>query len=263
MSNQVSEAVVLMIGGTLIILLLVVFIFVFFIIHAKRRQAFLIEKEALEKAYRTEVQTAESEIREYTMKNISREIHDNIAQMLTLVKLNLNNLHVKDESEGNLNLSKEYLSKVIVDVRALSKSLNNENILQEGILNSIEFELDRLNKSKLINVIFEKNVSDLEIEKEKSLMIFRIFQEIVQNTLKYAKAKDLTVKTSIVENTFELELADNGRGFELQDAGTSKNQFGKSQGIENIRYRASLIGAKAFWESTLNKGTSFKLTLPL
>jgi signal transduction histidine kinase len=100
--------------------------------------------QILERAYfQQTLLQSQLEIQEQTLKNISQEIHDNIGQALTLVKLNLNTMDfdLNEQSNQKIITSKELISKAINDLRDLSRSLNTDIIADLGLQNAIEQEL--------------------------------------------------------------------------------------------------------------------------
>jgi two-component system, NarL family, sensor kinase len=262
MSSEINEIAVVIIGGTIVVLLMIIFIIGFFVLHNKRQQAYILEKAKIESAFQEEILRSENQIREQTMKNISRELHDNIAQMLTLVKINLNGLTIKESKlDPKLSLSKEYINTIITDLRGLSKTLNSENILQDGLTETIKFELERLKKANLIDFEFVNNISELWLDAQQEIIIFRIFQEILQNCLKHAKASLISVNLALENEFLVIKLADNGVGFDYE---YSKNQkgFNKGAGLGNLLYRAEILKGELFIDSKIGQGSKFTLKIP-
>ena len=82
MSTEISEVVIIVLGGTFLMLILVVFIISFFFVHQRRQQQFLLEKATLKAQFEQEIVLSQTEIKEETMKYISRELHDNVVQKI-------------------------------------------------------------------------------------------------------------------------------------------------------------------------------------
>jgi two-component system, NarL family, sensor kinase len=262
MSSEINEIAVVIIGGTIVVLLMVIFIIGFFVLHNKRQQAYVLEKAKIESAFQEEILRSENQIREQTMKNISRELHDNIAQMLTLVKINLNGLSSSESKLGTkLSLSKEYINTIITDLRGLSKTLNSENILENGLVDTIKFELERLKKANLIDFEFEENIEELWLDSQQEIIVFRIFQEILQNCLKHAQATHIFVNLDVEKEFLLIKIADNGIGFDYE---TIKNQkgFKNGAGLGNLLYRAEILNGELNIESKVGQGSKFTLKIP-
>ena len=115
MSAEISEVVVIVLAGTFLMLLLVIFIVSFFFVHQRRQQKYQQEKATLKAQFEQEILTSQNEIKEETMKFISRELHDNVVQMLSLVKIQLNNLSEELPTSQKIAQSKDYLTAAIGD----------------------------------------------------------------------------------------------------------------------------------------------------
>ena len=136
-----------MIGVLLIVTSLVV---LFFIVFQKRKNKLLLDKFEQEKTFQEELSIAQTEIQEQTLKNIGWELHDNVGQLLAAASMQLNILKTKvdEETKENFSEASDYVKQSLKEVRMLSRSLNNEVILNIGFEKSISNELSRLKKMK-------------------------------------------------------------------------------------------------------------------
>lgn len=262
MSAEISEVVIIVLAGTFLMLLLVIFIISFFFIHQKRQQAHKLEKAALKAQFEQEILNAENEIQDSTMKHISRELHDNVGQMLTLVKIQLNNLSEESPDNKKINDSKEFVNNVLTDIRALSKSLNSDNLLHEGLEKAIGFEVERVKKLGNYAVNFSANTGIVSVDRKKEVLIFRIFQELLQNCLKHAKAKNIEVSLEETMQCLNLEVVDDGIGFDFE-AKIQKNGFQSGAGLSNLIHRAALMNGTLIFERGKVSGTKAQLTIPV
>lgn len=240
MSAEISEVVVIVLAGTFLMLLLVIFIVSFFFVHQRRQQKFQQEKATLKAQFEQEILTSQNEIKEETMKFISRELHDNVVQMLSLVKIQLNNLSEELPASQKIAQSKDYLTSAIGDLRALSKTLNTNNILHEGLVNTIRFELKRIEKASVIQTNFTERAEQSKLDSNQEIIIFRIFQELIQNIIKHAQAKNINVLLEEQEDFFKIEVQDDGIGFNFEEKLKNKG-FDSGSGLANMVYRASLL----------------------
>jgi signal transduction histidine kinase len=245
-----------------VILVIMIFIISFFFIHQRRQQAHKLEKATLKAQFEQEILNAENEIQDSTMKHISRELHDNVGQMLTLVKIQLNNLSEESPENKKINDSKEFVNSILTDIRALSKSLNSDNLLHEGLEKAIGFELDRLKKLGNYEVKFSINTGIVSIDHKKEILIFRIFQELLQNCLKHAKAKNIEVRLEETVQCLNLEVVDDGIGFDFE-AKIQKNGFQGGAGLSNLIHRAALMNGTLVFERGKVNGTKAQLTIPV
>lgn len=261
MSAEISEVVIIVLAGTFLMLLLVIFIVSFFFVHQRRQERFKQEKATLKAQYEQEILSSQNEIREETMKFISRELHDNVVQMLSLVKIQLNNIGF-ETPDGKVTQSKEYLTSAITDLRALSKTLNTENVLHEGLAKTIEFELKRISKIGTHEVSFENKIDFLSLDSNAEIIVFRIFQELIQNIIKHAQAKKIIVFLEEREDFFKIEVIDDGIGFDFEEK-LSKKGFESGSGLSNMIYRANLLHGTFTVSKNENGGSVSTLTIPL
>lgn len=198
------------------------------------------------------------EIQEETLNSISRELHDNVTQVLSFVKLNLG-VFVKDLQESDkikLNDNRELIAQTINDLRNLSKSLSFEHISSFGLLKTLEMEVGRINRSGAIKLELTTRGDVYSLGEQRELVIFRIFQEALNNALKHAQATNFKISLYYQEQMFNLTIQDDGVGFEPELLNDSSGL-----GLRNITNRAALIGAEAVINSSPGKGCLIKLSL--
>ncbi|HUQ97435.1 MAG TPA: 7TM diverse intracellular signaling domain-containing protein, partial [Chitinophagaceae bacterium] len=207
------------------------------------RNLYLKEKEDLKYSFDKLLLESKFEIQEQTLKNISQEIHDNIGQVLTLVKVNLTNIDPGQTPllENQLTDSRELVGKAIRDLRNLSKSLNTDYVMDMGLVKSIEYELEQIKKLGGYKTALKMDGDIYRIEPQRELILFRIYQEIVNNIIKHAAASSISVVLEYQPALFVLSVSDNGKGFDVQ--AVMNRSEGKGMGIRNMYSRAALIGA--------------------
>ena len=162
----------------------------------------------------------------------------------------------------SLKHSQEVLNKAIVDLSNLTKGLHSDRIAQVGLADSIRFELYALKNAGILQVHFQRQGTEIAFSEEKSIFLFRIFQETINNILKHAKATEVDVNLDYQPNLFCLEIKDNGVGFnvtEMQESTTST----KGVGLKSVFNRAQLIGAQLAIDSKPGYGTKTTIRLPL
>ena len=238
--------------------LLVGSVIYFVVLYRNRQLRNKKEQEELKANFRQELLKTQLEVQEQTLNYISSEIHDNITQVLSFVKLTLGNIAsgVEDEKRGKVIETRELVAQTITDLRDLSKSLSFEHISSQGLIRTIEKEVDRVNKSGLIQVSLEQDGSSYPLGEQRELVLFRIFQESLNNTLKHAAAHHLKIMLKYHMDLFVLMLDDDGSGFSIDEL---ENKTGS--GLRNIENRAALIGGTATIDSSPGKGCSVKVAL--
>lgn len=233
-------------------------IFLYLLIIQLHRRRILHQKEMydLSKQFEQTLFQSQLEIQEQTFRNISQEIHDNIGQVLSLAKLNLNAV---DPSAEKIALTEELLGKAISDLRDLSKSLHPEKIGDIGLVNAVKQELLILEKTTNLKTVLEidEETNPQQINREKSIIAFRIIQEVLHNVIKHAKAKEVAVAFKTKSDKTVIEIADNGRGFSPEKL----NETETGIGLRNMQQRSQQINADFVLHSTPEKGTTVLLTI--
>ena len=255
--DPLHEFYVVIIAGTIIYLVLAgIIIFVLFFYQRKRFQ----HKEEIlqmEKQYTEALLQSQLETHESTLHQLSEEIHDNIGQLLSSTKMLLNitgrNL---DNTPDTLKTAEATLSKAIQDLRALSKSLNKEWLHQFNIVDNLKAEIERINAARTIHVAYTTSTTYLPLQAEAQVMLFRIVQEALQNSIKHAQAQNIAIQTLFNDGHIIATVEDDGIG--IKDG---KPLTGI--GIMNMQHRTKLLGGTIEWKRLPEKGTQVLITLPV
>ncbi|HZF63200.1 MAG TPA: PAS domain-containing protein, partial [Chitinophagaceae bacterium] len=202
---------------------------------------------------RATIDTQEEERRE-----IGKELHDNVNQVLTTTKLyldlSLSSPEMKDEL---IKKSSKNVIYVINEIRQLSRSLMDPSIGDLGLIDSINDLVDNINMTRKLHVSLNANSAiEKVLDENQKLMIFRIIQESMNNIIKYAQATSVQVNIKKNANSVELFLADDGVGF---DPETVK----KGAGLKNIQNRVYLTNGNLIIDSAPGKGCKIIINLPL
>ena len=264
MPDQGQEIFFVTIMGIILGLLLVGFIVITLYLYQRRQQRQEAEVEKLKDTFEKEELKSQLEIQESTFKTIAQELHDNIGQMLSVVKLSLSALPVEKTHTAydQLQNSQQMLNKAIYDLSNLTKSLHTDRIAQVGLADSIRFELYAIKKAGIMDVHFHQDGTESSFSDQKAIFLFRIFQESLNNILKHAQATKVNVNLSYLDNIFVLEMIDNGVGFDLVEKQQSSNSS-SGVGLKSIFNRAKLIGADITIDSKPGNGTTLLIELPL
>lgn len=214
--------------------------------------------DSLKEEYENALLRTQLELQENAIQKISREIHDNIGLSLTLAKLNLNIFSTQDARTdfSKIDTSINLLSKAITDIRNISKSLNSDRIITYGLVKSLEEEIDTLKKMNVIDIHFKINGKPVFLDNNKELLVFRIIQECINNIIKHSKAKLAFIELSYRQDSFSLQIADNGIGFQ-----PTNGEFRKGSGLFNIMARTKIMNGKCVIDSSKN-GTSIIISIP-
>ncbi|MBL0200168.1 MAG: hypothetical protein IPP81_08300 [Chitinophagaceae bacterium] len=259
MYDQSTQGIIIFIAGTsFLLLLLISFIVSIAYKYQQKQNAYFKDIETLKSSHENTLLQSQLEIQEQTFQNISREIHDNIGQKLTLAKLYLNTLDFTDTDKSRLqvNNSVTIIGEAINDLSDLSHSMSSEIILTHGLINALQFEAAQLQKTGIYKISFSATGNPVFMDYNTELMLFRIVQESLNNIVKHAAASEIDINLHYMDALLIIEIKDNGKGFlSLQDwPGT---------GLKNIKKRTSILKGKLIINSTHDTGTQIKVEIPL
>ena len=168
--------------GVVFFALFFVFIFILFVSYIRKLYKMRDERLQLEAKIAEEVNNARNEIQQLTLNNISQEIHDNVGQLLSLAKMQLNLIEEAPEKDGNLiRETKENISKAMSDLRDLAKGMSSDRIKVLGLYDSVSQEAERISKAGAFQIEVNSSGDKTEPDHQKQLVIFRVIQECFQN----------------------------------------------------------------------------------
>ncbi|MDP4265721.1 MAG: hypothetical protein Q8941_24595 [Bacteroidota bacterium] len=207
------------------------------------QQAALEHQKALVQAI---VQSQENE-RSY----IGSELHDNIINSIMLLKL----LIGKDDKPSALQLS----DKLATGIRSLSHDLSPASLRLFGLQEALSELAEQLQETTHLEIDWhideEKAMAGLAYE--TTLHLYRIIQELVTNTLKYAEAQTICIHLQIKDGKLSLYYSDDGKGFDYANSRLHHN------GMYNIESRLQVLQATHHFSSVPGKGMQMQVTLPL
>lgn len=221
-----------------------------------------LQKEAELKQALVRIET-QNKLQEQRLR-ISRDLHDNIGAQLTFIISSIENL------QYGFNIKNEKLNKKLVGISAFTKdtiyelrdtiwAMNKSEIsledLQTRISNFVE-KADKHSEAIQFQFLLSDNIVDeIIFTSVKGMNIYRIVQEAIHNAIKYADAKNISVKVSKESNQLCIDIVDDGKGFDV-------NGVSDGNGLNNIRKRAKDINASIAIESEIHNGTSILLGVP-
>ena len=225
----------------------------------------LTERKKLEKKLVTEQVSHQKQLMQATIDGqenerheIGKELHDNIGQQLTTIKLFLDFAKTSaDEATLEMvNMALKGISDVINEVRVMSHSLVPYTLKDLGLVDSIDELIESLKRTQSLKIAFAHfGFSETSLPENQKLALFRIIQEQLNNVIKHAQAKNVTVKLSVNGSGTVLEIRDDGNGFDSK-------KIRKGLGFINIRNRAELFNGKAEIQSKPGQGCWLTVSFP-
>lgn len=259
MQNQYSLIYLTILSTTLTIFVCALSV-IYFVYKYKKKSIELYNKTEMERIkIEKDRLKIELEIQEETFSHISKEIHDNISLSLTLSKLYLNTFLIeRKEKILEIENSIDLISKSLIDLNDLSKSVDGDTIHKYGLIHCIEQEINKIKNSTKISVQLQIIGEIFFFSPDIELMIFRIIQEAFNNILKHSKANNSSLSLEYNPDYLMINIQDDGIGF---DVIASRDNF-KSSGLKNIERRASMINSKLSINSTIDSGAIINLEIP-
>lgn len=225
--------------------------------HLKTSNDNLINSQRQLQMLSTHLQTAIEEERLY----IAREVHDELGQMLTVLKIDiamLKNNVTQSKTLDMINSILETIDNAIKSVHKILYELRPTTLDNLGIADTIEFQASQLQKRMGIITTTIISPRDIVINNTQSTIIYRIFQEGITNIIRHSKAARVRIKLIKQDNTIELVLSDNGIGI-------SKDKLShvKSIGLLGMKERVRPVGGSIKIRGIKDIGTTIKLVIPL
>ena len=243
-----------------VLLMLALAVFITIIIHRyqQKQNVYFKDIETLKALHENTLLQSQLEIQEQTFQNISREIHDNIGQKLTLAKLHLNTLNFYNTTEAALQVtdSAVMIGEAINDLSNLSRSMSSEILLQNGLIKALEFEAAQLTKSGKYKINFSATGNTIFMDANTELILFRIAQEALNNIVKHSDATVINIELHYNRILLTMAIADNGNGFD-----TNESSFGT--GLLNMKKRTVLLNGSMSISSNPKISTHIKIEIPL
>jgi two-component system NarL family sensor kinase len=249
--------VVAMILSTLVILVLILVVIITILLATRQNIKQKMDLAEARLNYEKELRKVEMEISESIMEQFSQELHDNIGHILTSMRITIENKKIDHPELNNVFPSVEgYLNDATQQLRLLSKSLNKDYLNNVGLVDAIQIETERLLQLNRFQVHLHNGVSVVGtgLDKNQELIVFRIFQEIIHNSMKHARAKNVSIILKN-EDTFILQVNDDGRGFDVE---ATLHSY-KGSGLKNIIKRAQMANMDYAIISSPGEGCKYTL----
>ncbi len=244
-----------------VFMLLIFFIVITFAVRYRKRKK---ENETLRIQFSEQLLKSQLEIQEQTLQYVSRELHDNIGQVASLIKINLNTLQIDNTGllETKIINTKELVKQLITDLKILSSSLNGDKMNKVGLIKALQNEAEKINKTGVFTARFVQQGDIPAIHDEKAIIIYRMVQELLNNALKHSEAKEITIHANLDSNNrFILTISDNGKGFDVAEK--LKDMDDDGNGLLNLQKRAKVINGSIVFQSAPGKGSTTIITTVL
>lgn len=208
--------------------------------------------------YKDKVST-EISILEIERQRIAVDLHDDLGALLSSIKLQLtclSDIHSDDLEivERCTGLVDDALQKII----ETSRNLTSKVLVREGLIQAVREFLGMIGKTKKLEVDMDIQIATTRLSESSQLHVYRIFQEVLTNCLKHARATTFHLQIVQDEQWMKISMKDNGTGFNMQDM---ESTWGF--GLKNIVNRVDILNGRLFLDAQKDKGVSYTIEIPL
>jgi signal transduction histidine kinase len=216
----------------------------------------ITEKRAAEKA----VMHALIEGQEAERQRIAKELHDGLGQSLTAIRLNLNTLDAdfekfNQQSKEGFERVKSIVGSATQDVKTISRNLMPSVLQDYGLVKALEYLCQTINDTQQVRVHLQTHHIDPLLDFSIATGLYRIAQELLNNMLKYAQAKEVQIQLLGHEKSVVLMVEDDGVGFNIE-------KVEKGLGLKNIDARIKALGGSLLIDTQPGQGTSVTVEIP-
>ena len=200
-------------------------------------------------------------------KRISLELHDGIGQMLTALKLAMDNLimskHLPEKEAHQAEEIKKLVGDVLKEVKGISFNLMPSVLNDFGIVSALSILAEKAGASSGAEVVFEHNLDTRKrLDKKVEVGLYRIAQEAINNSLKYSEASEIRISLNEGSNTLAMNVSDNGKGFNIKALNQKIRQEKKfSIGLNSMEERTNQLDGEFRIISSVGKGTKIYVKL--
>jgi signal transduction histidine kinase len=198
---------------------------------------------------------------------ISRELHDEIGQALTAVKINLDTIK-KDFAGSGSAVTREIFEEtetladnILDQIHQISLDLRPSILDDLGLVPTLNWYVKRFGKRLDIEIDFSPGKFEERLDPELETAIYRVVQEALTNVAKHAGAKHVRVSLAKDDRDVRVAIEDDGKGFD-QDAVAARSPEKRGAGLLGIQERATLRGGGIEIRSVKNEGTRIDLRIP-
>lgn len=225
----------------------------------------ILAEEALKKSHKElrQLATHLEKVRETERTHIAREIHDELGQQLTGLKMDISWLNRKiknQDTEVHLKIAEtiELIDTTVKTVRRIATELRPSILDDLGLIAALEWQSEEFEKRFEIKCVFKSNVAEAQIGAELATGIFRIYQESLTNVLRHSEGTMVSSFLRIEDRILRFTIKDNGKGFIATDIENKK-----TLGLLGMKERTNLLGGTYEITSSPGEGTSVLIIVPL
>jgi signal transduction histidine kinase len=189
---------------------------------------------------------------------IAADLHDELGPMLSAVKMKISSFELEDEGD---NLHKEktiaHIDSALTRMREISFDLMPRTLLSKGLVAAIRQFISFISNEHGMRIEFNHD-EEVKLSEDKSIQLYRMVQELVQNAIRHSGASLLTIDLRQAEGKLTLKVKDNGKGFNKEEELKRAGGFG----LHNLYNRTELMKGDMYVDTAKGKGTSYSFEIP-
>ncbi|QTD36645.1 sensor histidine kinase [Polaribacter batillariae] len=259
LSNE-DQVIIIVLIGVLMLLLMGVALLLFFFLSRKKITAKELEKKSLEINHQKEIIQSIIVTQEKERKRIAQDLHDDISSKLNVINLNANLLKDGELSPEEYTMVNDTIlqatDKTLESARKIAHNLLPPILDKFGLKEAIEELADSYSNSKKIIIKYTLNYPKNYLSSNNELHVFRIVQELINNSVKHGQATQSTIKISCSNSKLLVTYSDNGVGFDMHN-----QNHQKGLGMKNIESRIALLKGNFNIKSEINNGFKIKVII--
>ena len=190
---------------------------------------------------------------------LARDLHDGLGGMLTGVKFQLNsmkgNVILSEENAGTFTKSISQIDNAIAEMRRVAHNMMPEALLKFGLDETLRSYCDSVSQNSELTVSYQSFGMEERLEQTNEIVLYRIVQELLNNTIKHANATKSNIQLTRNDNLISLTVEDNGKGFDVNTEQIASKLAMTGIGLSNINHRVEYLNGKMDIQSD-SKGTS-------
>jgi len=197
---------------------------------------------------------------------IARELHDTVAQDLAALRLEIERVMGRTEpgqGRAQLDALEQRAAGILETTRRILLDLRLTVLESMGLLPTIQWHLERLEKECGIRATLSVDGDEVQVEYDRAVTLYRIFQESINNVVQHAEAEQVFVTVGFGKESVSLTVEDDGAGFEASEQSTEARQLRPGLGLLGMEERARLLGGELVLTTQLGEGTTVHVTVPL
>ncbi|WP_420573818.1 sensor histidine kinase [Kordia sp.] len=256
-----NKIITLVILGAVLMLIMALTLILFFYLSRKKIIQKELEKKTLELNHQKEMLKATIVAQEAERNRIAQDLHDAISAKLNVVSLSANFLLEEEnvseqETDEIINHMLRVTNKTIESSRKIAHNLLPPILEKFGLGAALEELCDEFSNSKKVDVSSSIDYTAGRLPKDDELHVFRIVQELMNNSMRHGKAKEIELNFNPKKENLFLYYKDDGLGFNTKKIGVQKGL-----GLRNIESRVSLLKGEITYKSEELKGVEVQITI--